>query len=69
MVFRRVVYTLCTQLCITITAGDPMDKSVEEFSLAQTYLYYKMNEQIVKDKSYGAMDHKIMIQYTTKYNI
>ena len=34
--FRRVVCTECTQPCITITAGDPMDKSVVELSLPDT---------------------------------
>ena len=38
LMFRRVVYTLCTQPCITIIDGDPMDTSVVDLSLNQTYL-------------------------------
>ena len=39
LMFRRVVYTLCTQPCITIIDGDPMDTSVVGLSLTQAYLY------------------------------
>ena len=38
LMLRRVVYTLCTQPFITIIDGDPMDTSVVELSLTQTYL-------------------------------
>ena len=39
LMFRRIVYTECTQPCTTITTGDPMDVSVVELSLVQTYIY------------------------------